>query len=467
MPRSLTLRLTLLFAIASGMVLALFGYVLYTAVRAHFLHEDVIELKGKVELVRNLAGQVRAADDIDRLRERLRDALIGHSNLALAIATPDGVAVLTWPDQPSMPSAENRRVLEQGVVDGFPVALVAVGDREFRTTAFDLATSDPVHPRLRAELALGIEHHRMFMARLAGIVLLSLLAGTLAAVLLGWLAVRVGIQPLRSFSSLASRISADRLDDRIAVAGLPPELTELGRSFNAMLNRLGESFRRLHDFSSDLAHELRTPIGALMTQAQVALSRARSAEEYRETIYAAMEEYERLARMTTDMLFLAKTDAGLLLPEAARVDIRAETMALLEFYDALAESRQLRFQVTGDGVVRGDRDMLRRALSNVLSNAIRHAIAASKVDVVIRVVDSVVEIGIANLGVPIPAAHLPRLFDRFYMVDPARNRLGDRAGLGLAITKAIVVAHGGSIDVMSDTNGTRFVLSLPAADVAA
>lgn len=463
MPRSLTLRLTLLFAVASAVVLALFGYVLYAAVGAHFLHEDAIELQGKIALVRNLAARIRGADDLDLFRERVADALTGHPNLELTIVTPDGRFLLALHGAHFPADAVERRVLERTTVDGLPVSLVAMGGREFRTTTFDLTTADPRHPDLQARLSLGIEHHRTFMVRLAGIVLVSLVAGLLAAGVLGWAAVRVGIRPLRTFSSLASRISADRLDDRVSVDHLPPELTELGRSFNAMLNRLGESFRRLHDFSSDLAHELRTPVGALMTQAQVALSRARTADEYRETIYAAMEEYERLARMTTDMLFLAKTDAGLLTPEASAVDVHAEMLALFEFYDALAESRQVTFRVSGRGIARGDRAMLRRALSNILSNAIRYGQKGSTIDASIRTGDRSVAVTISNAGAQIPTEHLPRLFDRFYMADPARDRAADGAGLGLAITKAIVVAHQGSIEAASDARGTRFTITLPAA----
>src|SRR4029079_17394427 len=172
-----------------------------------------------------------------------------------------------------------------------------------------------------------------------------------------------------------------QLHTRVDTDRLPPELRDLGESFNDMLSRLGNSVRRVNDFSSDLAHELRTPISNLITQSQVALSRLRSADDYREVIYSAIEEYERLARMVGDMLFLAKADNGLLIPAQEKVDLRAEVGALFEFYDALVDDQGVKLLVRGNGSVLGDRIMLRRALSNLLSNAIRHTPRGSDVTV--------------------------------------------------------------------------------------
>ena len=149
---------------------------------------------------------------------------------------------------------------------------------------------------------------------------------------------------------VAQRITASRLHDRLPMASLPTELVDLATAFNGMLARLEDSFRRLSEFSSDLAHELRTPIGSLMTQTQVALSRTRSAEEYREVLYSNSEEYDRLARMIADMLFLAKADNGLIVPRSETVDLAVEVRELFEFYDALAEDRAVRLALAGEAV---------------------------------------------------------------------------------------------------------------------
>ena len=460
--RSLTLRLTLLFGLTSTVVLVLIGYTFYMSLGAHFLHEDAIELQGKVELVRNLVGRLQQHDDLDSLSGRLQDALVGHHNLHLDLRSPDGKIILSIPATQSPLDDPARRELSSHDVEGLPITSVDVSNREYRVTGFDVPTHWSDLPTLHATIAMNVDHHQAFMVRVLGTILVSVLLGALAAGLLGWGVARVGIAPVRAFSALTSRITVDRLNDRISVDNLPPELADLGRSFNAMLARLEDSFRRLKEFSSDLAHELRTPISALLTQAQVALSRSRSADEYREVIYSAMEEYNRLARMTTDMLFLAKADSGLIVPAGETFEVRPEILALFDFYDALAESRQLKLEMTGSGTLRGDRIMFRRAVSNLLSNAIRHSAPGGTVSIQIATGPTGTTLAVVNQGQPIPSEHLPRLFDRFYMADPARQRISEGSGLGLAITKSIIDAHGGTISVTSNAEKTRFEMRLPA-----
>jgi two-component system, OmpR family, heavy metal sensor histidine kinase CusS len=329
-------------------------------------------------------------------------------------------------------------------------------------TRFQLSTRLPDMPQLDGELAMNVDHHQQFMARVLESTAVSLLLGALASAFLGWVAARIGMAPLRAFAALSSRISAKRLSERIDVNRLPTELAQLGVPFNAMLARLEDSFRRLNEFSSDLAHELRTPVSALMTQSQVALSRTRSADEYREVIYSAMEEYDRLARMITDMLFLAQADHGLLVPKWEPVELREEMLALHDFYDALVESKGVTLSLIGSGVVRGDRIMIRRALSNLLSNAVRHATPGTTVTAAIEPAsDGGVTLAITNEGDEIPPEHLPKLFERFYRVDAARERSSEGAGLGLSITKTIVSAHAGTISVSSESGLTQFKITLP------
>lgn len=459
---SLTLRLTLLFALAATIVVAAIGVVFYVSLDAHFLHEDAIELRGKRELVRNLAARNGSVTDSGPLQARLEDALVGHHNLHLEVRGSDNKIQFAVPNDPSPNDAPTRRVLHSHMLEDISVDTIEVDGRRYRVTRFDLFTA-PQGKSVRATLSMNVEHHQMFMGRVLETVLLIVLLGALASALLGWVAARIGIAPLREFGKLTSRISADQLDNRLRLDMLPPEVAELGKSFNAMLTRLEDSFRRLKEFSSDLAHELRTPISALMTQAQVALSRARTADEYREVIYSAVDEYDRLARMTTDMLFLARADSGLLVTDTEVFDVRGEITALFEFYDALAESKQVALAVTGSAVMRGDRMMFRRAISNLLSNAIRHSDPGRTVAVAIAGDADATTVSVINHGTPIPGESLPRLFDRFYMADQSRLRTSDGAGLGLAITKSIVDAHGGTIAVASNQSETRFQIRIPDA----
>jgi two-component system heavy metal sensor histidine kinase CusS len=248
---------------------------------------------------------------------------------------------------------------------------------------------------------------------------------------------------------------------------VPAEIQALVVAFNAMLARLEDSFRRLSEFSSDIAHELRTPVANLMIQTQVALTSARDIEKYREILYSNLEEYERMAQMIGDMLFLAQADNGLLKPSTGPVDLAAEVRGLFEYFDPWSQERCVTLALDGTAAVPGDRLMLRRALSNLLANAIRHTPAGQVMRVHLEADTESTRISVENPGTQIPPEHLPRLFDRFYRIDPARRRQGEGAGLGLAIVKSIVMAHGGTIGVTSTERGTRFVIVLPNSGLTA
>lgn len=459
--QSLTLRLTLSFSSLAVLSLAAIGVVLYRSLDSHFLHEDAMELRGKSALVQHLVSRLRTKDAEGSLDERLGDALIGHDTLFVRIERADG-AVLFATRAASFPfDLLGRREYDAQAIDGMRMWSDTIDGHRYRITRFAVAADGPTRGRLGATLAMNVDHHAQFLSRVGGTIVLSVAVAGIASGLLGWIAVKIGLAPIRALAALTSGISANQLDARVDVKTLPRELVGLGDSFNGMLARLEDSFRRLSDFSSDLAHELRTPVSALMTQSHVALSQSRSIDDYREVLYSATEEYERLARMITDMLFLAKADHGLLIPTREPVSLAAEVATLFDFYDALAETEGVGLAVSGTGVVTGDRIMLRRAFSNLLSNALRHTPSGGIVAVAIDEQEKQVTLTISNPGVVIAPQHLPRIFDRFYRVDYARERTTDGTGLGLAITKSIIEAHGGRISVRSGPECTLFELTFP------
>ncbi|MFA5371342.1 MAG: heavy metal sensor histidine kinase, partial [Sideroxydans sp.] len=327
-----------------------------------------------------------------------------------------------------------------------------------------LAVTDiPDQPPDIVALAINIENHRAFLNAFHNDLWLAIAAGIMLTILLGWIAARRGLTPVRKLTNVAKGISASHLGDRMSSSSVPPELVDLANAFNEMLSRLEDSFRRLSDFSSDLAHEIRTPISNMMTQTQVSLSKERSADEYREVLYSNLEEYDRLARTIADMLFLAKADNGLIIPNSEAVDLRKEVQELFDFYEAVAEEQNVSLVLAGEGTVQGDRLMLRRALSNLLSNAIRHTPRHAEVKVIIRpkTASGTIQLVFENQGENIAQDHLPRLFDRFYRADASRQKASDGAGLGLAITKSIVEAHKGKIRVYSANGVTRFEITFP------
>jgi two-component system heavy metal sensor histidine kinase CusS len=245
---------------------------------------------------------------------------------------------------------------------------------------------------------------------------------------------------------------------------VPGELQGLAQSFNAMLQRLDDDFVRLSSFSSDIAHELRTPISNLITHTEVVLSRPRRSEEYHEALYSNLEELQRMAKMVEEMLFIAKADNALIVPERQPVEMNRLVRQLFEYYELLAEEDGISLCCNGQGTLMGDVSMLRRALSNLLSNAIRHSVEGGTVTVDIYTGGQSLEVSVSNVGPVIPPEHIERLFDRFYRADPARREgHSSHAGLGLAISRSIVQSHGGTLACESSEASTRFTALFPLA----
>jgi len=451
---SITLRLTLFFAAISTAVLLTVGYLVVNAVQAHFLELDMVELNGKLELVRHVLAKATLQRDLDTIPQALDDALVGHPGLSIVVLGPDGRVLFASSDtvfSSAMLDSTHRK--EHSVV-----SIWESGGHAFRDIVASARTGIAGTTPFTVAVTINIDHQRVFLKAIRDELWLAIVVGVLLTVLLGWIAARRGLAPVRHMAALAQRISATQLNDRLAPASFPAELRGLAEAFNDMLARLEESFRRLSEFSSDLAHEMRTPVSNLVTQTEVALSRARSDDEYRDVLHSSLEEYGRLARMISDMLFLAKADNEMIVPRAETVELAAETRQLLDFYGALAEEQNVSLTLTGECSIQGEALMIRRAISNLLSNAIRHTPAGGTVGVTIAVDSSgTAQLAVENFGEPIPAEHLPRLFDRFYRVDPSRKTSSDGAGLGLAITKSIVKAHGGEMTVTSSGRITRFV----------
>jgi two-component system heavy metal sensor histidine kinase CusS len=235
-------------------------------------------------------------------------------------------------------------------------------------------------------------------------------------------------------------------------------MMELSRSLNGMLGRLQRDFDRLSGFSANLAHEMRTPVSNLLTAAQVTLAQPRSSAEYRNTLATISEELQDLARTISDMLFLAKTENLHALPSVEQVDLGAESRSLVDFYEVVASEKGLNFDVAGEGRAHGDRLMIRRAMSNLLSNAVRHADPMSTVQVLIESTPEKVSLAVRNKGEEIPVEAQSAMFDRFVRLEPVKREQSDGLGLGLAITKAIMRAHHGSVKVLSEKRANTFVL---------
>jgi two-component system heavy metal sensor histidine kinase CusS len=287
-----------------------------------------------------------------------------------------------------------------------------------------------------------------------------LLGGVVASALIAIIVTRRGLRPLRKMTESLGRIGPDQLKERIGSTGWPRELQPLAIAFDQMLKRLDDSFSRLSQFSADLAHELRTPIANMLGEAQVALTRDRTAAEYRETIESTVAECERLSRIVDNLLFVARVDAAREPIACKRFDARVAVEKIAAFYQTVADDHNVTISCTGDGQIYADPDLFERAVGNLLDNALRFTAEHGFIRVGLVRHNSDFEVAVSDNGSGIAAEHLPRVFDRFYRAESSRG--SDGAGLGLALVKSIVDLHGGSASIESNLgHGTTVKLIFP------
>lgn len=286
--------------------------------------------------------------------------------------------------------------------------------------------------------------------------------------------VRHALAPVDRLVASATAITADRLGDRLPVEHADDEVGQIARAFNATLARLEASFNQMRTFTANASHELRTPITALRSVGQVALTRARTADEYREAIGSMLDDADHLAKLLDTMLLLAKSDAGQIALTRERLDLGELVGQVADQCAVLAEEKGQTLAVespresagagVGAGVVSVDPVVLRIAIANLIHNAIRYAAPASAVTMRVFARDAAVVLEVEDRGPGIPAEHHAHLFDRFYRADGARSHGVGGAGLGLAMARWAVEVHGGSIGVRSEPGaGSTFHISLPAA----
>ncbi len=281
----------------------------------------------------------------------------------------------------------------------------------------------------------------------------------------GIAAARWGTRPLREVSETARSISSSTLNERLRTEGYPSEIASLAGTFNAMLQRLEDSFLRLSRFSADIAHELRTPVNNIRGESEVALARPRSMEEYRETLGSCLEESVRLSELIESLLFLARSESPGDHLKRQRQNIGTLLSGVQEYYDAAASEAGVRLHLDCEGEVFGDVDgpLLQRALGNLVSNALAHTPAGGSVLLTAVQQSQQVRIEVRDTGSGIPSESLPKVFDRFYRADSARTRHSGGSGLGLSIMRQIVFLHGGDVKIESETSlGTTVSLTLPS-----
>ena len=452
---SLTSRLTIFFiALASSVILGLALLFMVEADR-HFVDLDSAALDDKKHLIEGILASSRSHEEA---RSRLNEALSHHHSLYALVKGPQGEK-LYQTNGYSGPTTQASFITND---DGHGLQSWRSGGREFHEMSFTAGMVQGMAGPLQISLAVDTQHHQEFMRELRRSIAIYAVLAILLSGFLAWFAAHQGMSPLRAMKRRAAAVTGQQLQERMPEDAVPIEMADLARELNEMLGRLQNDFKQLADFAADLAHELRTPISNLLTQTQVTLSTQRDLKTYQDTLASNAEELQRLARVVSDMLLLAKTERGVDLPHKESFSAAQEARELVEFYEAVADEKRILMSVEGDGRIYGDRLMFRRALSNLLSNALRHAPVGGVVGVRIESSSRGIEVTVKNTGKEIPLDVQQRVFERFYRADSARRHpASDGAGLGLSITKAIVEAHGGAISVTSDQEWTRFRLVFP------
>ncbi len=455
---SITSRLTILYLVSTLVILICTnGFLLLTLVD-DLEFEDNDFLSERISSLRSIIS--RHPDTVNALRDhvlsdhsgkqtrylvRVQDA-VGRTILESAGMNVVASALFPPPVVSGHPIGRGIRhqvgnakhyLLNAAWAEGF-------GDRHYRLVQVALDVTDEIDLMAKYRLKMG----------------LAMLVGLCLAGGLGVIITRKGLQPLQEMTTTVARITATDLHQRIRSVTWPRELDQLTVALDAMLGRLEESFSRLEDFSANLAHELRTPLNNLRGEAEVALSRARSADEYRRVVESSIEEYERLSRMISDILFLARPERGV---ELHNIDAHAEIEVLTEYYHALAEEQQIAIAIRGGGSVLADPHLLQRAVGNLISNALHYTPNGGHLTITIAPQpDSSLTIAIQDSGIGIRADECPRVFERFYRSAAARQRHNQGSGLGLAIVRSIMELHGGTVTLTSELDqGSTVTLRFP------
>ncbi|TNC00737.1 heavy metal sensor histidine kinase [Pseudomonas jessenii] len=453
--RSIAWRLALAFAVVCALVLSAIGVFLYRSLDSEIAYRDDLALLGRLEQVRALLAD---SDSLGALqaRPRLYQNMLGNLDSLLLVRRADGSNVIAInPRQRELPplnaiareqTPQRRDVLTWQAPDGAELALLSGEAQGPNGEPLTVIAGKVLTER---EQMLASYRLRLYLA--VGL-------GALLAFALGLVLLRRGLQPLRQLSAAVRGIDLRSLDQRLPASGTPAELLEPVQAINGMLARLDDSVQRLSQFSADLAHEIRTPLHTLLASNGQALNHPRSTAEYQELLASNMEEFERLKRMAENLMFLARAEQAERALDLRTLELHEVGNELCDYFEALADDRNIRLENALHGELLADQQLLQRALGNLLANAVRHADESTLISLRRRDEPGVCWLQIHNHGPVIAPEHLGKLFDRFYRVDPSRTQPGDSGGLGLAIVQSIMLLHGGQVRVSSDASGTVFEL---------
>ncbi|EAY70445.1 Heavy metal sensor kinase [Burkholderia dolosa AU0158] len=457
MRRSIALRLSAMFGIVSLLVFTLVGCGLF------------------VLMERQLFAELRATIDT---RAKVAEMIVSHATTsARGRLMQEKLADLEPPDGSTRYQVDGADPAFRfgSPVDGVPVGEPAGAFQRYALngSSYDVMTKTVAvagsgeRPPLKLIVATSCERTQRMLRRFGWTLAALIATATVITLLLSRAVARFGLAPLDRLSQDAAAVSATNRRQRLHTDALPTELRELAASFNGALERIQQTYARLEAFNADVAHELRTPVSILIGQTQVALtSRDRSVDRMRQTLQSNLEEFERLRVIINDMLFLSRSDRGERATDLKHVSLADEVRRMLDFLEIPLDEALLRAELHGDAHAAVDPSLFRRAMTNLLINAIQHSVPGSTLTVTIARRDALVDVAVANPGEPIDPARRAHVFERFYQLEEARANSNENHGLGQTIVKAVAEMHGGSVFVSCDGGINTFGFSVSAQPCA-
>lgn len=468
--RTLAFQLTAGYALAGLCLVFLATASLYLVLRSELEKSTDLFLADKLHVVRTLLRE--RPDDWDALREEieLESAARRYQQFYIRLLDERDTPLLTTP---GMAEQLDLSLLARQIQSrpDHPFSMNGTHGQSFRVTSAPAEVGSPSTRTDTIEIAIDVSQQEALLAGYRRGFLAILLGSIAIFPLIGYQVAQHGIRPVEEIATTARHISSTNLRERIQPEGYPFELASLADTFNKMLDRLEESFERISRFSADMAHDLRTPVNNIRGEAEVALVRARTVDEYRDVLGSCLEEAVRLSDLISDLLFLARAESPLAPLHCERVNVAELLDGVRQYYEASAEDGGilLIMAVGPEPVIAElDRTLLQRAVGNLVSNAVAHTPSGGAIilgtTLGTGVEASTVCIEVSDTGEGIPPEALPKVFDRFYRVDASRSQKSGGSGLGLSIVQGIVMLHGGDVEIASQLGqGTRVTLRIPVS----
>lgn len=455
-------RLTFWYALLSVALIASAGGVLYWVLTQRLHQEDDRLLAGKIAEAR--AVLVLHPNDYAALREEVQHESETLPGIYIRVRNENADVIAESPVSSTIFDGSGPFAGAPLQEDGQGRSWLARDGKRYRVMSGSFETG----ARFTVYAAMSLSTEEQFLANYRRVLLLAVTVALAIAVAAGYLIARRGLRPVSRLAVIVDELGAEQLHRRIGEQTWPQELKPLATNFDRLLSRLEESFARISRFSADIAHELRTPLHILRGEAEITLSKYRSNADYRACIESAVDEYDRLSRMVDALLFLARTEQPDARLNKQWLNLEQEIAAVFAFYQAMADEQDITLLGGGAGNVLADSGLLRRALGNLVANALQHTARGGRVIIETKATQThEVEISVSDTGRGIAPEDLPRVFNRFFRADGARSRQGQGAGLGLAIVQSIMQLHGGTASIQSELDrGTVATLRFPAAGLA-